>query len=68
MNICNLYDHDDIKMNDKNEVQLILGVIGRRDTFQDSSVSYRINSRMHKFRSIHVINQDSYSTTAHKVT
>jgi len=66
MIICKLYDHNGIKLNDKKEVQLILGVIGRRDTFQDSSVSYRINSSMHKFRFMHVINQDSYSTTAHK--
>ena len=42
MNICNIYDHADIKMNDKNEVQLILGVAGGRDTFQHSSVSYWI--------------------------
>jgi len=68
MIICKLYDHNGIKLNDKKEVQLILGVIGRRDTFQDSSVSYRINSRMHKFGFMHAINQDSYSTAAHKVT
>ena len=68
MIICKLYDHNGIKLNDKKKVQLILGVIGRRDTFQDSSVSYRINSRMHKFRFMHAVKQDSYSTTAHKVT
>jgi len=62
MIICKLYDHNGIKLNDKKEVQLILGVIGRRDTFQDSSVSYRINSSMHKFRFMHVINQDMMIT------
>ena len=62
MIICNLYDHNGIELNDKKEVQLILGVIGRRDTFQDSSVSYRINSRMHRFRFMHVINQDMMIT------
>jgi len=46
MIICKLYDHNGIKLNDKKEVQLILGVIGRRDTFQDSSVSYRISIRL----------------------
>ena len=62
MIICKLYDHNGIKLNDKKKVQLILGVIGRRDTFQDSSVSYRINSRMHRFRFMHVINQDMMIT------
>ena len=62
MIICNLYDHNGIKLNDKKEVQLILGVISRRESFQDSSVSYRINSRMHRFRFMHVINQDMMIT------
>ena len=47
MNIFNLYDHDDIKMNDKKESTNNFRAIGGRDTFQDSSVSCRINFRMH---------------------
>jgi hypothetical protein len=54
MNIFNLYDHVGIKMNDKQKVQLVLAVIGGRDTFQDSSVSCRINSRMHKSSFMHI--------------
>jgi hypothetical protein len=38
MNIFNLYDHDGTKMNDKKKAQLILAVIGGRDTFEDSLI------------------------------
>lgn len=54
MNIFNLYDHDGTKMNDKKKAQLILAVIGGRDTFEDSLIWCRINFRTHKFSFMHV--------------
>jgi hypothetical protein len=41
-------------MNDKKKAQLILAVIGGRDTFEDSLIWCRINFRTHKFSFMHV--------------